>query len=97
MPGHDHTLRQLYPVESLANTAMVFNWICPVKNNKHDPIDVLLMYFVAVNDLNTEEDFLNFDHAASHFRKEDWMQRKRHLKKMHLQVLKLFYLSNLLF
>ena len=88
MPGHDHTLRRLYPMEGLANTAMVFNWICPVKSNEQDPVDILARvfneYFVAINELNTEEDFLNFGHAASLFSEEDWTQRKRHLKKMHL-------------
>ena len=39
---------------------------------------------MAINELNTEEDFLNFGHAASLFSEEDWTQRKRHLKKMHL-------------
>ena len=88
MPGHDHTLRRLYPLEGLANAAMVFNWICPVKNNEQDPIDILTRvfneYFIAINEINTEEDFLNFGHAASLFSEEDWTQRKQHLKKMHL-------------
>ena len=88
MPGHDHTLRRLYPVEGLANASMVFNWVCPVKPSKMDPIDILTRvfneYFMGTNELNTEEDFLNFGHAAVLFSKEDWTQRKRHLKKMHL-------------
>ena len=88
MPGHDQTLRRLYPMEGLADATMVFNWICPVKNNEHDPVDVLTRvfngYFVETNEINTEEDFLNFGHAASLFSEEDWSQRKRHLKKMHL-------------
>ena len=88
MPGHDHTLHRLYPVESLTNASMVFNWICPVKDGEHDPVDVLTRifneYFVAINQINTEEDFLNFGHVASLFSEEDWTQRKRHLKKMHL-------------
>ena len=88
MPGHDHTLRRLYPTEGLATPAMVFNWICPVKPNEQDPIDIIARvfneYFIAINELNTEEDFLSFGHAASLFNEEDWIQRKRHLKKMHL-------------
>ena len=88
MPGHDHTLRRLYPTEGLTTPAMVFNWICPVKSNEQDPIDILARvfneYFIAINELNTEEDFLSFGHAASLFNEGDWTQRKRHLKKMHL-------------
>ena len=88
MPGHDHTLRRLYPMEGLATAAMVFNWICPVRDNEHDPVDILTRvfndYFVAINELNTEEDFLNFGYADCLFTEEDWTQRKRHLKKMHL-------------
>ena len=75
-------------MEGLADATMVSNWICPVKNNEHDPVDVLTRvfndYFVETNEINTEEDFLNFGHTASLFSEEDWSQRKRHLKKMHL-------------
>ena len=64
MPGHDHTLRRLYPVESLANASMVFNWICPVKDGEHDPVNVLTRIFneysVGINQINTEEGFPKF-------------------------------------
>ena len=80
MPGHDHTLRRLYAVESLSNASMVFNWVCPVKDSEHDPLDVLARvineYSVKINKLNMEEDFLNFGHAASLFSEEDWTQQK---------------------
>ena len=51
-------------MEGLSNASMVFNWICPVKPTDHDPVDVLARvfneYFTGINEINTEEDFLNF-------------------------------------
>ena len=30
MPGHDHTLRAMFRLDSLSNLTMVLNWVCPV-------------------------------------------------------------------
>ena len=36
MPGHDHTLRAMFHLDSLSNSTMVLNWICPVADGESD-------------------------------------------------------------
>ena len=36
MPGHDHTLQAMFHSDSLSNTTMVLNWICPVADGGSD-------------------------------------------------------------
>ena len=72
---HDSILNQLCqgtiilyadftPQKAWLPPAMVFNWICPVKPNEQDPVDIIARvfneYFIAINELNTEEDFPQF-------------------------------------
>ena len=41
MPGHDHTLRVMFHPDSLSNSAMVLNWICPVTDGESDIFSTL--------------------------------------------------------
>ena len=41
-------------------------------------------YFTDTNQINTEEDYLNFGWAAPLFMESDWTSLKHHSKKMHL-------------
>ena len=36
MPGHDHTLWAMFHPDSLSNSTMVLNWICPVADGESD-------------------------------------------------------------
>ena len=36
MPGHDHTLQAMFHPDSLSNSTMVLNWICPVTDGELD-------------------------------------------------------------
>ena len=36
MPGHDHTLRAMFHPDSLSNSTLVLNWICPVTDGNSD-------------------------------------------------------------
>ena len=88
MPGHNHSLRKLYSIEGLSNPSMVYNWICPVLPKEECPYEVLARvfteYFMETNQINTNEDYLNFGWAAPLFTELDWSTQKHHVKKMHL-------------
>ena len=43
-------------------------------------------YFTYTNQINTNEDYLNFGWAAPLFTELDWSALKHHAKKMHLWV-----------
>ena len=38
MPGHDHTLWAMFHPDSLSNSTMVLNWICPVTDGESDMV-----------------------------------------------------------
>ena len=41
MPGHDHSLRIMFQPDSLSNSAMVLNWMCPVGDGEPDIFNTL--------------------------------------------------------
>ena len=88
MPGHDHSLWKLYSIEGLPNPSMVYNWICPVQLKEDFPYKVMAWvfteYFIETNQVNTNEEYLNFGLATPLFTESDWSSLRHNTKKMHL-------------
>ena len=67
---------------------MVYNRICPMQLKEGCPCEALARvfneYFTGMNQISTNEDYLNFGWAAPLFSESDWSSLKHHAEKMHL-------------
>ena len=88
MPGHDHSLRQLFEPKGLATETMLLNWICPVKKGESSPWTVIGWLFVKYQEIlwqqGWEMEYLSTGYSQPLFADIKWPLLGSYLKWLHL-------------
>ena len=88
MPGHDHSLRELFEPESLCSETMLLTWICPVKPGEVSPAEALGCIFAKHQELlwkqECEREYLRVGFSDPLFADIKWPLMDSYLKCLYL-------------